>query len=284
LRRPRRTIFGSGMMLSVDEAAELAESAHRKVQAKTREIADEFKKQLILNGITFESSSIAGHTTDVDLKRGSLEHIRSILVGMDIPDSEVTAKLEVYFNNYEAVRPIIDSPDSINKAMQNTDSREYSILMEYLINRPQYVKVQQIALFAERYTTKTAQANARISDYLATVNEFLRDSHKEIAFGVDDRLVVRLDRDTESAVANLSSGEIQLVVILTHAAFSPEAEKANVFIIDEPELSLHLRWQQLFVDAVRRLNPNLQLILATHSPAIILDRDDHCVDVGGHRV
>ena len=40
------------------------------------------------------------------------------------------------------------------------------------------------------------------------------------------------------------------VVILTHLAFNRQAKRANVLIIDEPELSLHLRRQELFVDSV----------------------------------
>jgi predicted ATP-binding protein involved in virulence len=69
------------------------------------------------------------------------------------------------------------------------------------------------------------------------------------------------------------------VVILTHLAFNPQAKRANILIIDEPELSLHLRWQELFVDAIVSASQDIQLILATHSPSIILGRHDSCVDL-----
>jgi predicted ATP-binding protein involved in virulence len=68
-------------------------------------------------------------------------------------------------------------------------------------------------------------------------------------------------------------------VILTHLAFNRQAKRANILIIDEPELSLHLRWQELFVDAVASASPGLQVILATHSPSIIKGRNDRCIDV-----
>jgi predicted ATP-binding protein involved in virulence len=80
-------------------------------------------------------------------------------------------------------------------------------------------------------------------------------------------------------IHSLSSGEQQLVVILTHIAFNPAAQAANVLIIDEPELSLHVVWQEFFVDAIREVNPNLQLILATHSPSIVLDNTENCIDL-----
>ena len=41
--------------------------------------------------------------------------------------------------------------------------------------------------------------------------------------------------------------------------------------MDEPEISLHIEWQQRLIDLIRRLNPHVQIILSTHSPALIMD-------------
>ena len=41
--------------------------------------------------------------------------------------------------------------------------------------------------------------------------------------------------------------------------------------MDEPEISLHVEWQQQLISLIRRLNPNVQIILTTHSPALIMD-------------
>lgn len=38
--------------------------------------------------------------------------------------------------------------------------------------------------------------------------------------------------------------------------------------MDEPELSLHISWQDKLLSTIRDLNPNCQLIIATHSPSI----------------
>jgi predicted ATP-dependent endonuclease of OLD family len=70
-----------------------------------------------------------------------------------------------------------------------------------------------------------------------------------------------------------------LFLIITQLFFNPFAQEANVFIIDEPELSLHVQWQELFVSSVISANPNVQYIMATHSPSIILDRLSHCRDL-----
>jgi len=77
-------------------------------------------------------------------------------------------------------------------------------------------------------------------------------------------------------ISALSSGERQLLVMLAHLSLNSSLAGSGVFIVDEPELSLHIDWQEKFVDAIREANPNVQLILATHSPAIILDRVEAC--------
>jgi predicted ATP-dependent endonuclease of OLD family len=40
--------------------------------------------------------------------------------------------------------------------------------------------------------------------------------------------------------------------------------------MDEPEVSLHIEWQKRLIDLVLELNPNVQIILTTHSPAVIM--------------
>ena len=63
--------------------------------------------------------------------------------------------------------------------------------------------------------------------------------------------------------------EKQLLVILLTVLL--EENKEYVLLMDEPESSLHVEWQQRLVDIIRQLNPNAQLILTTHSPAVIMN-------------
>jgi predicted ATP-binding protein involved in virulence len=41
--------------------------------------------------------------------------------------------------------------------------------------------------------------------------------------------------------------------------------------MDEPEISLHVEWQQRLIETILNLNPNVQIILTTHSPAVIMN-------------
>ena len=67
----------------------------------------------------------------------------------------------------------------------------------------------------------------------------------------------------------LSSGEKQMLVILLTVLI--EDNKPYVLFMDEPEISLHIDWQQRLIDLILELNPNVQIILTTHSPAVIMN-------------
>ena len=67
----------------------------------------------------------------------------------------------------------------------------------------------------------------------------------------------------------LSSGEKQMLVILLTVLI--EDHKPYVLFMDEPEVRLHIDWQQRLIDLILELNPNVQIILTTHSPAVIMN-------------
>ncbi len=67
----------------------------------------------------------------------------------------------------------------------------------------------------------------------------------------------------------LSSGEKQILAILLTVLV--EDQQNYVLFMDEPEVSLHIDWQQQLIDLILQLNPNVQIILTTHSPAVIMN-------------
>lgn len=67
----------------------------------------------------------------------------------------------------------------------------------------------------------------------------------------------------------LSSGEKQMLILLLTALV--QDNQAAITILDEPEMSLHSDWRKELITDLRKLNPNMQLIIATHSPFIIMD-------------
>ena len=68
-------------------------------------------------------------------------------------------------------------------------------------------------------------------------------------------------------INELSSGEKKLFLgTLAIKMLNPEN---SIILIDEPELSLHPKWQQKIVDVYRKIGKNNQIIIATHSPHIL---------------
>ena len=76
----------------------------------------------------------------------------------------------------------------------------------------------------------------------------------------------------------LSSGEKQILAILLTVLI--EDNKPYVLFMDEPEVSMHVEWQKQLIDLILQLNPNVQIILTTHSPAVIMNGwMDHVTEV-----
>ncbi len=74
------------------------------------------------------------------------------------------------------------------------------------------------------------------------------------------------DKDVEISWKALSSGEKQLIIILLTALLQRGEE--SILIMDEPEISMHITWQSQLLDWIYQLNPNVQVIMSTHSPSI----------------
>lgn len=69
---------------------------------------------------------------------------------------------------------------------------------------------------------------------------------------------------------SLSSGEKQLLQLLLECL----ATGPNPVLIDEPELSLHVDWQNGLVSCMRTVNEKAQLIMATHAPEVMANLSD----------
>jgi ABC-type cobalamin/Fe3+-siderophores transport system ATPase subunit len=66
-----------------------------------------------------------------------------------------------------------------------------------------------------------------------------------------------LPNGEQLSLQDLSSGEKQLVILLGKAVLQQGA--VSVYLADEPELSLHVEWQEQLVSILRGLNGNAQL-------------------------
>ncbi len=119
---------------------------------------------------------------------------------------------------------------------------------------------------------RTKSIFSQIDLFLATLKSFVPD--KQFQFQSGELVVI-----TEGAIplAKLSSGEKQLLILFIEALL--QRQQPYIFLADEPELSLHISWQRNIISAIRSINPNAQIIVATHSPEIAGKFRERIVDM-----
>lgn len=285
VRKRPRSAYSSFLSLSILEACALAEQSYRKVQAEQRQLTDKLRKYLLLSVLKYQEVKEESKLTLPDLREKDVENskriIKTVSRELDIPPDVIEKQLDSFFKK---LRQIVDRMPKKNKKLSSAISspqelEQMQAVYEWVVNKPQFDRFIDILNHFERHVNESKRASESINTYTECVNQFLLDSQKQISFDATGNLIVRIDNSFDGSITSLSSGESHIVVMITHLAFNPAAQKANVFIVDEPELSLHVRWQELFVKSIRAVNKNIQLILATHSPSIILDDIDHCVDL-----
>ncbi len=104
--------------------------------------------------------------------------------------------------------------------------------------------------------------------FIESLNTFLIESNKRAVIS-KNALEILLHDENILDFEYLSSGERQILFILLKVANS--AFDGTVILMDEPEISLHLSWQEKLLDEITKLNNSSQIIIVTHSPAIVMN-------------
>ena len=112
-----------------------------------------------------------------------------------------------------------------------------------------------------------AQVGVPKAEFQDTIDELFHDTGKTIDRKSNE--IQFFQRGEIITPYQLSSGEKQMLVILLTALV--ENQEHYALLMDEPEISLHIEWQQKLISLIRKINPNAQIILSTHSPALIMD-------------
>ena len=115
--------------------------------------------------------------------------------------------------------------------------------------------------------TQAAEVSKPKTKFQDLIDELFNDTGKKIN-RKSNEILFEQDGD-ELTPYQLSSGEKQMLVILL-TVLVQDHQHCSLFM-DEPEISLHIEWQQRLITLIRSLNPNVQIILTTHSPALIMN-------------
>ena len=136
---------------------------------------------------------------------------------------------------------------------------------------------EDLAFSVEEYVGRYYELSESAIIYVDIVNDLL--INKSVYINESNILSVRMDNGAALPLDRLSSGEKQILVLFYLLLF--EARHGSLAIIDEPEISLHVAWQQrlgkTFSDIARLRG--LHVIIATHSPQVIHDNWDLSVEL-----
>ena len=123
----------------------------------------------------------------------------------------------------------------------------------------------------EKLQTGDAQAAQQISQkktrFQDIVDELFSDTGKKMIRTANELQFTQIGEVL--LPYRLSSGEKQILIILLTVLV--EDNEPYVLFMDEPEVSLHMEWQKRLIDLCIELNPNVQIILTTHSPAVVMN-------------
>ncbi len=104
--------------------------------------------------------------------------------------------------------------------------------------------------------------------------------NKELTLS-DSSVTIHIANDQKEGIFHslnhLSSGERNLLTLLT--LFLIIGNDRNFLMIDEPEISLNTKWQRDFLPLLSKINPNAQIIVASHSPSIAHKNSNYLVEL-----
>lgn len=166
-----------------------------------------------------------------------------------------------------------DVPSSVKK---NTSSPLYEDLTKVVYQNPERQSFFDYRMRALNFTEERDRIESRIDQLFTIIDRFFLSTGKKIEFERETNKLVFVTKDQDKvALDQLSAGEKQLLLILITVFLMDE--KPYVLLMDEPELSLHIEWQEQLIAAIRELNPKCQVILTTHSPSIFAAGWENCL-------
>ena len=263
-----------------DKPLDLVVLAGSNGSGKTRvleSILDYFQK--IVNHI--ENENVAGVFFETDeqncLNQGYNSNMLYLILNYYNDENNVERGRKVVEENLKVFPKIIYMPTETNFQKVEIASpmlvREYKFLnivdTGLIKDVPSYIATRIIEMANDQEDTPMQEIRAAV---FKEINEIFEILDLDIKISGISKNAKSIPLFTNSAgdqfdINELSSGEKQLFLrTLAIRMLNPEN---SIILIDEPELSLHPKWQQRIVDVYTKIGKNNQIIIATHSPHIL---------------
>ena len=214
------------------------------------------------------------------------------ILGDDSKKDDFFEKEKILSDNLKIFPKIIYVPTEINFQKMNTASttlvQKYKFInivdTNLIKDIPSYIATKIITAIFQNKNEKVGDVQKKVFDEINEIFGIFDIDVKIEDISQDGRNIpiFKNSAGEKFDINELSSGEKQLFLrTLAIKMLNPEN---SIILIDEPELSLHPKWQQRIIDVYRKIGKNNQIIIATHSPHILgsvrkenimlLDKDD----------
>lgn len=257
-------------MENLDELSERARNDARlskivdDLQAKYKDQLEDGRARLI------SSQKIAFSKGDSNTSTGIKDFIDGLRVS--------------YISTFDSAPPKPENPAKLMEYIVNSSYSELDRHLENVVNRYKNYQIElstQMSKMMAQSDSESAFSDVKklFDDRLAlqdTIDDLLKESGKRLNRDKGEiEFILKADNESHS-YKSLSAGEKQMLLILL-TVFMQEGKDA-ILIMDEPEISLHVDWQRRLLDVITKMNPNCQVIVSTHSPAMILNGWQSAVD------
>lgn len=243
----------------IDELVKQLGMYQLQLESEANAISSDFKKEVMSMMLYHEK--IDGYKNEYVLN----------LKNLDI--SDLKKQLYKAFNAMGIARDQKDMIDThiskIKDVIDKVTKRSVEMSLEDVLVLTLIKRTFAIIEISQKHEEQTKQLYAPINNFWKCLARFMPNKHFEYNKEKGE-LVVSLKEgnraDVSISLKTLSSGEKQLFILLTEALLQKESN--YLFIADEPELSLHIKWQKQILPEMLSINPNAQIIVATHSPEV----------------
>ena len=178
---------------------------------------------------------------------------------------------------FKVLPKLIYIPTEINFSEVKTETtnfyREYSFFnivdFNMIKDIPSYIVSRIIYMLGQNENLTMLDARKKVTEEINGIFNILELDVKLKGISRDGKNmpIFENSQGEEFDINELSSGEKQLFLrTLSIKMLEPED---SIILIDEPELSLHPKWQQQIIKVYQNIGKNNQIIVATHSPHIL---------------
>ena len=251
--------------LNIIQIEELIYRNYNYANSEIRNIENNFRNQVLQSLLEVDANSSTEELVSVLLESQALK----------ISPSKITEVKNQYISILRELTSTdvdIENCETFFKLLRKDVQPQKDVDITSWFRYKEFNRIQRTISLAEKTRKAKEKVMSNFQLFIDTMNSFISqtEEHKEFIISPDGRIgfITAFSKDIIS-VHHLSSGEKQLLIFFANLIFNVSKRQTGIFVVDEPELSLHLSWQKIFVEKTMSINPNMQLIFATHSPEFV---------------